>query len=90
MTINVEDQAVRVATPSRSSTSVWASSSDKAILKLLININVVTASTDSVGTFRLLRSSCFASKIFFKFFRFRHVLISEPAATTDSDDDDNE
>ena len=62
MTMYGEGQAVRVATPSRSSTSSWASSSDNhAILKLLVNINATTASSDSVRTFRLLRSSCFTS-----------------------------
>ena len=61
MTMYDERQAVRVATPSRSSTTSWASSSDKhAILKLLVNTNATTASSDSVRTFRLLRNSCFA------------------------------
>ena len=88
MTIYGEGQAVRVATPSRSSTTSWASSSDKhAILKLLVNTNATTASSDSVRTFRLLRNSCF---VFFKFFRVRHVLhvIVKPVGATDSDDDE--
>ena len=86
MTMYDEGQAVRVATPSRSSTTSWASSSDKhAILKLLVNTNATTASRDSVRTFRLLRNSC-------KFFRFRHVLhvIVKPVGATDSDDDDDD
>ena len=88
MTMYGEGQAIRVATPSRSSTTSWASSSDKhAILKLLVNTNATTASSDSVRTFRLLRNSCF---VFFKFFRFRHVLhvIVKPVGATDSDDDE--
>ena len=61
MTMYGEGQTVRVAAPSRSSTTSWASSSDKhAILKLLVNTNATTASSDSVRTFRLLRNSCFA------------------------------
>ena len=48
MTMYGEGQAVRVATPSRSSTTSWASSSDKhAILKLLVNTNATTASSDN-------------------------------------------
>ena len=61
MTMYGEGQAVRVATPSRSSTTSWASSSEKhAILNLLVNTNATTVSSDSVRTFRLLRNSCFA------------------------------
>ena len=91
MTMYDEGQAVRVATPSRSSTTSWASSSDKhAILKLLVNTNATTASSDSVRTFRLQRNSCF---VLFKFFRFRHVLhvhVVTPVGATDSDDDDDD
>ena len=96
MTMYGEGQAVRVATPSRSSTtssSSWASSSEKhAVLKLLVNTNATTASSDSVRTFRLLRARA-SLNLFFKFFRFRHVLhvIVKPlVGATDSDDDDDD
>ena len=78
MTMYGEGQAVRVATPSRSSTTSWASSSDKhAILKLIVNTNATTASSDSVRTFLLLRNlrSCFA---------FLQILPFSPCTTCNS------
>ena len=71
MTMYGEGQAVRVATPSRSSTTSSASSSDKhAILKLLVN-------TNAVRTFGLLRNSCFASS-------FLQILPFSPCTTCNS------
>ena len=73
MTMYGDGQAVRVATPSWSSTTSWASSSDKqAILKPLVNTNATTASSDSVRTFLLLRNSCFA---------FLQILLFSPCTT---------
>ena len=57
----------------------------------LVNTNTTTASSDSVRTFRLLRTRA-SLNLFFKFFRFRHVLhvIVKPVGATDSDNDDDD
>ena len=89
MTMYGEGQAVRVATPSRSSTTSWASSSDKHASSSTPTLPLPAVTVSELFDFFATRAWL---NLFFKFFRFRHVLhvIGKAVGATDSDDDDDD